>query len=273
VAFDDEAEFACCWCPRCEEAVEKGELGPHIKPLTQPGAEYRELQTVEIGDLATMKRWLELEDSRHALLKLPTGTAGDVLPGDQRHVRIEILEPEPQTIEYDLSFEVTYQFRGVKLGTLGFAVGGMIVVRTAGGLATKSAQALALAHEIGHRCGLTYVKHQDGVTGGRTKGIKGLDLPVGLPKTPVYVGHGHTGGHCAYGVWKQHSTEDEREYVFGTEQVPIEFSRAMFPDAEHCLMYGEADESATKVPLLCEWCSPYLRATSLDEVTKKWVDR
>lgn len=119
-----------------------------------------------------------------------------------------------------------------------------------------------MLHEIGHKMAMTVTgtnaaKVAPGLTAPKTVAQNGPPYPKNGNKGHVYVEHGSTGPHCAYGL----SDDDKTSAVFNT---------AILEKKATCIMFGVIDMHDGKTrPHFCEECAEHIRARDLQDLSGK----
>ncbi len=194
---------------------------------------------------------LPADDASYPGAKLPVDGDGDLTganaAGDRKKVRIEL---------YVTGVGATF-------GVNALALQGTINLNTHGGAVHSVGMGRTLLHELGHNMGQSYVKKlEDGSAGDNfaraaaTK-VPGLDFPDRVATGFVYVGHGHTGNHCAFGLSDANRATDP-------------FDAAGFAERK-CILFGSGDMSLSDKYEFCEHCTKHIRAENLSDIRRTWT--
>lgn len=248
---------------------------------TTPGAAYRNWQAVPaFTSLVEAEKWVQITNAITLKMKLPKDTPTS--PGNLLTIkRQEPKNPPPgdEEVEYEMVVQVEAQLYGVDFNALGGAAAGQGQMRTSGGLRSMQGTAKTLAHEIGHNLGHGYSAKAPPDTGGRTTATVGLPFGTKVPDGHYYVGHGHTGCHCAKQLIdvlaSEGATAQEKiDACAGSFSQPVGDLKTKFfdklDDSKHCVIWGSGPESPSHTRDYCDDCKKYIRCTDCSDVTKAW---
>ncbi|MCO5167136.1 MAG: hypothetical protein M9894_12360 [Planctomycetes bacterium] len=243
-----------------------------------PGGAYRAWQTSPaFANLAAAEKWVQIVDAVTLKMKLPKDTATS--PGNL--LKIKRNEPKEgggtQEVEYETKIQAVAAVYGVSFSALGGAVGGAGQMRTSGGLRSMQGTAKTLAHEIAHNLGHGYSGKAPPDTGGRGSAIPGIAFGAKVPDGHYYVGHGHTGCHCAkqlMDLLANETAEEKAAVCAGSFSQPSPEHQTKYfdklDDSKHCVIWGSGPESPTHTRDFCDDCKTYIKSTDCSDVTKAW---
>jgi hypothetical protein len=231
-----------------------------------PGAQYRKWTRIEFPDLATMKKWVEIKDSRHVVVKLPKDNDDD--PGKVQKIRGD------DGNDYLLDISLEFRCYGVEFTSLGEAIGATITYNSQ---SSTEGMASTIAHEICHAIGQTYTEEVPGEDGGHRpeNEIDGVPFERKTHEGgQYYVGKGDTGPHCAkHVVDYAEKHPDVRDAILSARDWnpppgALEYHFDRIPYSAACVMYGHGKPLETYKLDLCPVCKRYVRAADLSDLNK-----
>lgn len=181
--------------------------------------------------------WIEFKTYKKLKLKLPTGVGE---PGS-------FVGPLSAT-HCPISFSFEIFWAG---GVNGSASGGRqtLVFRR-----PPKPAACTICHELGHSMGMTVMDPTAAAPFGN-KPPRGLADPPVVSAGDVYVGHGHTGTHCAFNL------ADKTLASFGAV-------------SGTCIMFGSGgDEADPRRDQFCPTCQKYIKARKLTDIRSGFKTR
>jgi hypothetical protein len=239
--------FQCLFLPLSAEngldAIKTFKWKASIDPKTNPTHPAVSGGVALEGDLTSAN--IEFISVQEFAIKLP-----DRLPTDPGSLVGATGTPGKCPIKITLSFEGAAE--GLGLAGQGAQKGELLSFFNQ---SSKEASIDVMLHEVGHLAGLT-------VYNGIYKPSPGLAIPKttserdGAHLGNTYIGKGHSGSHCAFGLTDIDKAKDSYAGSDGT-----------------CIMFGENSgrDPSPATTGYCPECTKHFKARELDDLGKNWI--